>query len=374
MKKIVMLAPFYEPVKGGMEAHVKYLSEALHALGHEVEVFTSDLSRDGKIPVKEEVINGIKVRRFPAWFKLGQFASLFPGIFSAVKNSDAAIFHAHNFRHPTNFIPYFTKKPCFLTWHWPDYPDGLRSKTSDKIVKVFDKHLAKGLMKKFTKHCAVSATEAPFIKSFGVPKEKMALTPNAIPKSYLEQADAAFFRRKYGFKEKDLLVLSLSRLHKSKGFDLIVGLAQKYPQVKFALVGKDEGFRPTLEKMIEERKVSNVHLIGEIPEDEKLRAFAACDIFIHPSHFEAFGIVALEAMAQKKAIITSDVGGLPWVVSDAGLIFKDNDLLDLEDKFKRLVYSAKMRKELAEKAFARASTLTWDRIAKHLSKIYEELE
>ena len=209
--------------------------------------------------------------------------------------------------------------------------------------------------------------------SFNVPKEKIILTPNAIDKKALAQEDKRKFRVKHHLKENDFVVLSLSRLHKSKGFDLIVKLAVHYPQIRFVLAGKDEGFRKELEYLIEKLKVKNVMLTGEIAEEEKQLAFASCDIFIHPTHFEAFGIVVLEAMAQARPVIASRVGGVPWIVEDTGLLFEDNNKEDLEDKFKRLLYSSSLRKKLAEKAFRRASKFTWDKVALVLERRYKEV-
>ena len=162
-------------------------------------------------------------------------------------------------------------------------------------------------------------------------------------------------------------------MHKSKGFDLVVKLAARYPQIKFVIVGKDEGFRPALESLIKGLKVKNVLLTGEVSEEEKQLAFASCNVFIHPSHFEAFGIVVLEAMAQSKPVIASSVGGIPWIVDDAGLLFEDNNIEDLDDKFKRVVYSPSLKKRLSDKAFKRASQFTWDKVAKILNKKYQEV-
>ena len=87
-----------------MEGHILNISKELIKRGHEVTVFTSNLSRTGKIPIKEETVEGIKIRRFNAWFKIGDFASFWPGIFHAVykESKNADIIHMHSFRHAHN--------------------------------------------------------------------------------------------------------------------------------------------------------------------------------------------------------------------------------------------------------------------------------
>jgi len=61
--RILQICPRYYPDIGGVEEHVKNISERL-AKKHDVTVFTTDPSR--KLP-KQETINGVKIRRFKSW-------------------------------------------------------------------------------------------------------------------------------------------------------------------------------------------------------------------------------------------------------------------------------------------------------------------
>ena len=76
--------------------------------------------------------------------------------------------------------------------------------------------------------------------------------------------------------------------------------------------------------------------------DEVVKLMAACSLFVLPSRTEAMGRVLLEAMACKKPIIASNVGGIPNVIKDGynGLLFKSEKVDDLADKI-RLVLSNK---------------------------------
>ena len=62
--KICFIAPFFYPVKGGMEEHVLQLARGLIKKGHEVHVFTSNSSRSNKIGLSDEIYEGIKIKRF----------------------------------------------------------------------------------------------------------------------------------------------------------------------------------------------------------------------------------------------------------------------------------------------------------------------
>ena len=69
---------------------------------------------------------------------------------------------------------------------------------------------------------------------------------------------------------------------------------------------------------------------------------AGCSLFVLPSRTEAMGRVLLEAMACKKPIIASNVGGIPEIIKDGynGLLFESENVDDLAEKI-RLVLSNK---------------------------------
>ena len=112
---------------------------------------------------------------------------------------------------------------------------------------------------------------------------------------------------------------------------------------------------------------------GVVSEEEKLEAYSAADIFIHPSHMEAFGIVVLEAFSQECAVLTSDAGGLPWVVANSGLTFKDYNLEDLQAKLQQLINNKKLRDDLALKGRKRVEQFTWEKLGNQLEEIYKEV-
>ena len=366
--KILLISAYFHPVTGGAENHMYYVAKELIKRGHEVEVFVSDQDRDKKITIKKEIVDWIKITRFKTLFKLSLSGMFFPGLFPAVMKSDADIIHVHGFRHPFTYAAYFTHKPTLLTAHWPDYPKGLRPRLIDSLVELYDKTLAKSSLKKFNKICIVNALEKPWIKKFGIKDEKIELTPNGIPSYYLKQESGLTFRKKYNIQKNKLIVLCLSRLHKSKGLDLVSKSSHSFPTAKFVFVGIDGGYLSELKKLASD----NCIFTGKVSEKEKLQALNAADIFIQPSHFEAFGITVLEAFAQKTPVITSNSGGLPWV-NDCGLIFEDNNLTDLKQKLELLIKNKKLREKISKEGYEKAKNYTWEEIADKFEEIYQDL-
>ena len=338
--KVCFVTAFFYPTIGGVETHIQNTAKELIKLGYDVEVYISDMDRDKRLPPGDSEIDGIKIKRFKSWFKFSFSGIFFPGLFKGVKNSDADIFHVHGYRHPFNFVFWYTKKPCFLTPHWPVYK-GQRSKKVQFVVDMVDKLFGKYIFSKFKKVCVVTELETPWVESFNYSKENILLTPNCIPNEYFKTYNGNNFRKKYNLKKNDLVVLAVSRIHQSKGLDQLVTVAKFFPKLKFIIMGKDGGNKQELEDMIKRLELKNVTLAGEVSEKEKLEAYAGSDIFCSPSHYEAFCISILEAMSQGCAVITSNVGGMPWVVGDTGFTFVDNNIEDFRQKLDTLVKDKK---------------------------------
>ena len=369
--KVCFVTSFFYPTIGGVETHIQNTAKELIKLGYDAEVYISDMDRDKKLPAGESEIEGIKIKRFKSWFKFSFSGIFFPGLYKAVKNSDADIFHVHGYRHPFNFVFWFTEKPCFLTPHWPAYK-GQRKKHIQLIVDLVDRLIGRYIFVKFKKVCVVTELESPWVESFGVEKEKIILTPNCLPPEYFKKYNGNNFREKYNLKNKELVVIAVSRIHQSKGIDQLVKVAKFFPEIKFIIMGKDGGFKPELEKLIQELDLKNIIMAGEVSEKEKLEAYAGADIFCSPSHYEAFCISILEAMSQGCAVITSDQGGMPWVVGKEGLIFRDYDIEDFRNKLETLVKSKKLLNKLKKLGKEKAKKFSWDKVASTLDKEYKK--
>jgi glycosyltransferase involved in cell wall biosynthesis len=98
-----------------------------------------------------------------------------------------------------------------------------------------------------------------------------------------------------------------------------------------------------------------------------------CTFVAVPSRSEAFGLINLEAMASGKAIIASNVGGIPELVRDGynGLLFKTGDHLDLAEKMLSLIEDKGLRVRLAEngRRFVSAN-FSWSKMVDSYEQLY----
>jgi glycosyltransferase involved in cell wall biosynthesis len=91
-------------------------------------------------------------------------------------------------------------------------------------------------------------------------------------------------------------------------------LAERYPQLKFVMVGADAGARNEVEQQISALQLkSKVFLFDTDPRPETI--FAGIDIYVCASDTEGFSNVLLEALACGKPVIATNVGGNPEIIT-----------------------------------------------------------
>jgi D-inositol-3-phosphate glycosyltransferase len=94
-----------------------------------------------------------------------------------------------------------------------------------------------------------------------------------------------------------------------------------------------------------------------------------------PSHYESFGMVALEAMACGTPVIASEVGGLAYLVRDGetGFTVPDQEPEALTEKITWLLNDHELHRKLSERAVEYAQDYAWEKIARQIMELYEEL-
>jgi glycosyltransferase involved in cell wall biosynthesis len=113
---------------------------------------------------------------------------------------------------------------------------------------------------------------------------------------------------------------------------------------------------------------------GYVP-DERLKCLLArADMLIFPSIYEGFGLPPLEAMACGVPVITSRRASLPEVVGDAALLLEDPlESWEIVEKVEALISDDELRSRLVEKGREKARAFTWERAAREVLEVYEQV-
>jgi len=173
-----------------------------------------------------------------------------------------------------------------------------------------------------------------------------------------------------GISEGTKLVCMIGRFSKQKDQPTLIRAISKLPDdIHLVLVGEGPLLSNNKELANELGILDRVHFLGfrqDIP-----RILKTVDIVVLSSHWEGFGLAAVEGMAAKKPLLASDVDGLREVVQGAGVIFENEK--DLKDSIKSLVIDDSSYNMISCACFSRAKKYDIKEMVKRLINKYLEL-
>jgi len=94
-----------------------------------------------------------------------------------------------------------------------------------------------------------------------------------------------------------------------------------------------------------------------------------------PSHYESFGMVALEAMACGTPVVASQIGGLAFLVQDGvtGYFVPYGDAGLLADRLSQLILNPELRRQMGSNAAQYALNYRWESITEQIVAVYHQL-
>jgi D-inositol-3-phosphate glycosyltransferase len=115
--------------------------------------------------------------------------------------------------------------------------------------------------------------------------------------------------------------------------------------------------------------------LGKRSQDSLPYYYSSAEVVVVPSHYESFGMVALEAMACGTPVVASQVGGLAFLVRDGvtGFQVPDGDPEALCEKLTHLIHDEGLRERMGEQAAAYARQYAWGTIAESIESVYRDL-
>ena len=366
MKIVIVCYPTF----GGSGVMATELGMSLVDHGHEVHFIAY------KKPVRLNDLNEnlyfhkVNVPDYPLFSFVPYELALSTKLVGIVKKYSIDLLHVH-YAIPHAYAAYMAKKmlkdqsiniPIVTTLHGTDITL-VGNHPSYKTAVTFS------INKSDIVTCVSNSLKNDTLNQFDI-KNKIRVIPNFIDMNkYIIQQDLCLIENP--IPSKELIISHVSNFRPVKNVLNVIKIfnnIQKNLNVRLIMIGEGPE-KLKAERMCDDLKISHlVDFLGNSSQVEKNLCHS--DLFLLPSSTESFGLAALEAMASKVAIISSNAGGLPEINIDGqtGYISDFNDIDFMTEKAISILKSKETLNKFKENAFLKAK----DFDIKKIVPLYEE--
>jgi glycosyltransferase involved in cell wall biosynthesis len=191
-------------------------------------------------------------------------------------------------------------------------------------------------------------TRAEYLNHYGIPAEKIALTPHGIDTSFFRKAgNTNKIRESLGFPDDVPIILFVGFITPRKGLEyLIQAIGQLSPKPLLLLVGRwiSDKYRERVLKIAGPYRNQIVEL-GYLPDEQMPTYYTLADLYASSSLLEGFGIPIIEAMSCQTPVVVADTGSSAEVTGPGGFLTKPGDVDDLSEKINILLKDKELRLE-----------------------------
>ncbi len=219
--------------------------------------------------------------------------------------------------------------------------------------------------------------QAEAIEYYGLDADRMSVIPNGVDVNrFNPNVDGGEVRLRLRLKDRQV-ILFVGGLRDRKGLPYLIQamkrIRKEVPNTVLVICGEGSQ-RESLQRMSRELGISeHVIFTGEVSYKDLPKYYAACDVFVLPSNYEAQGIVLLEAMSSQRAVVATRVGGIPETVgADAGLLVPPRDPSELARAILKLLKDSELRQRLGDSGRRRALNFDWRLVATKTLELYEQ--
>ncbi|WP_317897266.1 N-acetyl-alpha-D-glucosaminyl L-malate synthase BshA [Aurantibacillus circumpalustris] len=212
------------------------------------------------------------------------------------------------------------------------------------------------------------------LKTFKI-DNKITVIPNFINIKDYENVKEYCIKRKYAPNGEKILV-HISNFRKVKRIeDVLAVFANVLKEVPAKLIFVGDGPEKTnIEQLARQMNLQHdIINLGKITDPKEILSVA--DLFILPSETESFGLAALEAMAMKVPVISTNSGGLPEVnvQGKTGFLSNVGDVEDMSKNALTLLKDESMLEKFRQNAYNQAKKFDIEKILPLYEKVYNEL-
>jgi glycosyltransferase involved in cell wall biosynthesis len=153
-------------------------------------------------------------------------------------------------------------------------------------------------------------------------------------------------------------------------------LLREHPQIPhhLVLVGKETWYSHTIRSAAAKSPAAGrIHFTGFVEDDQLLKLYGACDLFVYPSLYEGFGLPILEAMACGRAVACSNTSAMPEVADSCGLLFNPQSTWEMVRAMRDLLLDNELRARMERLGTHRATLFSWEKSARETLNVYYEI-
>lgn len=389
---------------GGMNVYVRELTHHLGSLGVHVDVFTR--SQDEHVPhILHDLGYGNRIVHIPAGpekpLPKPELVTYIPDFIQGIldfargKNIQYHLLHSHYWMSGMAALELKTawQVPLLQMFHTlvlmknrvasspEEIEGGYRLEGEKMVLQAADRVIV-----------ATPAEKSQLEFLYHADSPKITIIPPGVDTSRFYPIPKDEAKTVIGVETGQKILLFVGRIEPLKGIDTLIhaiAILKRNNDLgtcpySLAIIGGDPNASEEmmtaemrrLQALSRELEISDLVLfLGKRSQDTLPYYYASADVVIVPSHYESFGMVALEAMACGTPVVASQVGGLAFLVQDevTGFVVPDRDPQALAEKLRQLMCHPETMQRMGRQAAEYARAYDWRVIARRVFEVYRHL-
>lgn len=389
---------------GGMNVYVRDLTRELGREGVHVDVYTR--SQDEHVPhVLHDLGYGNRVVHIPAGPEIPlpkqELASYLPQFVSGIQAFAAEKRIAYDLIHSHYWMSGLAGEKLKAAWgkpliHMYHTLGMMKNRVARSKAEMEGEYRIDGerqVLQAADRVVAATLAEQSQLQFlYQADERKIVIIPPGVDTGHFYPIPPDEAREAIGLPGASCLILFVGRIEPLKGVETLIramaimkhkGALKQCPQ-GLAIIGGDPNASPKLlnaemarlQALCKELGMDDFILfLGKRGQDTLPYYYSAAEVLVMPSHYESFGMVALEAMACGTPVVASQVGGLAFLVQDGvnGYVVPDGDPEALGERLTLMIENPDLRNKMGAQAAAYAQDYAWERIAGRIQALYGEV-
>lgn len=292
-------------------------------------------------------------------------------------------FRANLYHIPLNSVAWWMPKPYVLTIH--DMSSLLFPTRQDIRATWHQERYRRGALRASRVITVSNSTRRDIEQVLHVPARRIRTIYSAPDPAFSCALDAEHDRQildRYSIHHPFILYAGAIRPQKNiprliEAFAVLRADLEQHPQfseLRLVIIGDEISRNPAVRRAVAQARIEPlVRFLGFVPTETLGVFYRAATLFAFPSLYEGFGLAPLEAMACGTPVLASDIPALVEAVGTAALLVSPDNVFDIKRGLRELLLDPQLRKKLSETGRVQAARFQWERTAREVLSIYQEI-